>query len=368
MGEKKTGEQNTHVGRRTLLAGCAAAGVSLVVAEALAGRPAPAAAAPPSPPSPPVPGGQPNPSDAVLASARPTLVGISHGNRDYAAATRAALASAGGLAGVIEAGDSVVIKPNICTEQAGAGSPQITDYRAVQAVIDLARQAGAGRITVMEGSITGNPFSSAALAMNKYKTLTGVDEYIESGSITEDSKLAGIMPSGSVNKEKYYVPKAYLDADKVITVAKLKTHFNAGATLSLKNSIGLAARAKHSGGMPMRFGLHGSRGVKLSGSIVDLNLIRMPDFAVVEGIVGGEGDGPLSCTAVDSKAMFAGQDLVALDTVCITFMGLTVADVPHVTLASSIGLGASDLSRIEVKGATLQNIAMHFRRATIVNP
>jgi uncharacterized protein (DUF362 family) len=339
------GEKNTRVDRRTLLAGGVAAGVSFVVAESLGTLPVSAA-----------------------APARPPLVGISHGNRDYAAATRAAIASAGGLAGVIKAGDSVVIKPNICTEQAGAGSPQITDYRAVQAVIDLARQAGASRIILMEGSITGNPFSSAALALNKYNTLTGVDERIESGMITDESKLSGIMPSGSQNKEKYYLPKAYLDASKVITVAKLKTHFNAGATLSLKNSFGLAARAKHSAGMPMRFGLHGSRGTKLSGSIVDLNLIRMPDFAVLEGIVGGEGDGPVSCTAVDAKIMLAGQDLVALDTVGLTFMGLTVADVPHVKLASTLGLGLGDLAKIPVKGATLKDIAMRFKPAKIVNP
>lgn len=372
MGEKKSRQ----VGRRTLLAGSVAAGVSFVVAESVAPRSASAASAAGSDVGSDVGSGGASseagrrsaPSGTALASPRPALVGISHGNRDYAAATRAAIASAGGLAGVIAAGDSVVIKPNICTEDAGAGSPQITDHRAVQAVIDLARQAGAGRIIVMEGSITGNPFSSAALSRNKYKTLTGVDEYVESGSITDESKLTGIMPQGSQNKEKYYLPTAYLAASKVITVAKLKTHFNAGATLSLKNSFGLAARAKHSGGMSMRFGLHGSRGSKLSGSIVDLNLIRMPDFAVVEGIVGGEGDGPLSCTPVDAQVMLAGQDLVAVDTVGIAFMGLNASDVPHIQLAGSVGLGTNDLSKIPVKGATLKDIAMRFKPAKIMNP
>lgn len=338
------GEKNTRIDRRTLLVGGTAAGVSYVVGESLVALP------------------------AAAASSRPTLVGISHGDRNYATATRAAIASAGGLAGIVKSGDSVVIKPNICTEQAGAGSPQITDYRAVQAVIDLARQAGASRITVIEGSITGNPFSSTALASNKYNTLTGVDEYVESGTITDESRLTGIMPEGSQNKEKYYLPKAYLAANKVITVAKLKTHFNAGATLSLKNSFGLAARAKHNAGTSMRFGLHGNRGSKLAGSIVDLNLIRTPDFAVVEGIVGGEGDGPLSCTAVDSRVMLAGQDLVALDTVGITFMGLAAADVPHIKLASDVGLGVSDLSRIQIEGADLKKIAMRFKPAKIMNP
>jgi uncharacterized protein (DUF362 family) len=336
-----------------------------VAAQSLSARPAAAAD---SAGSPPADSGQPNSSSAAAAASRPALVGISHGSRNYASATRAAITSAGGLSGIIKAGDSVVIKPNICSEQAGAGSPQITDYRAVQAVIDVVRQAGAGRIILMEGSITGNPFSKAAFAVNKYNTLTGVDEYVESGSIADDSRLTGIMPKGSQNKEKYYLPRAYLDANKVVTVAKLKTHFNAGATLSLKNSFGLASRAKHGGGMPMRFGLHGSRGAKLAGSIVDLNLIRTPDFAVVEGIVGGEGDGPLSCTAVDAKVMFAGQDLVALDTVCLTFMGLTVANVPHVKLAGTVGLGLGDLSKIPVKGATLKDIAMRFKPAKIVNP
>lgn len=349
------GEKNTRVGRRTLLVGGAAAGVSFVMAESLTAPGVPAAE----------PGGSPL---ATPSPARTPLVGISHGDRDYVTATKAAIASAGGLAGVIAKGDSVVIKPNICSDTHGAGAPQITDYRAVQAVIDLARQAGATRIILMEGAITGNPFSSSALALNKYKTLTGVDEYLETGGITNDSLLTGVMPKNSRNNMTYYVPKAYLAASKVITVAKLKTHFNAVATLSLKNSFGIAARAKHSGGMPMRFGLHGNGGSKLNGSIVDLNLIRMPDFAVLEGIVGGEGDGPLSCTPVSSQVMIAGQDLVAVDTVGVTFMGLTTAEVSHIKLATTVGLGVSDLSKIQVKGAVLKDIAMRFKKAKIVNP
>jgi uncharacterized protein (DUF362 family) len=88
-----------------------------------------------------------------------------------------------------------------------------------------------------------------------------------------------------------------------------------------------------------------------------------PDFFIIDGIVGGEGYGPLRNTPVDSQIVFAGRDPVALDTAAATFMGFTVDEIPHLKLASDEKLGISDLGSIKVVGADLDKIKMKFERA-----
>ncbi len=76
----------------------------------------------------------------------------------------------------------------------------------------------------------------------------------------------------------------------VISLPKLKTHHWAVATLSLKNLFGTLPGICY--GWPKNE-LHW-RGI--DNSIVDIALTRTPDLAIVDGIVGMEGDGPLNGT------------------------------------------------------------------------
>jgi uncharacterized protein (DUF362 family) len=284
------------------------------------------------------------------------LVAIARGT-DYAGVTAEVIEKAGGLEGIIKEGDTVLIKPNICT-LAEAGSGRITDYRAVQKVADMAYEMGAKRVIVAEGTISGNSFSKPFLQMNKYDTLTGVELY-NLNDCTEDDCYE-LIPQDSVTKRALFIPKIYMDADVVINVAKLKTHFQyyAVVSLCLKNAIGVPSE-KIYGGTGAKNGLHN---IGLEECIIDINKIRKPDFCIIEGIVGGEGYGPLRNTPVDSQIMFAGKDPVAVDTVALNFMGFTVDKVSHVMLAGEKNLGISDLSQITVEGAVLDEIKMTFKR------
>ncbi len=284
------------------------------------------------------------------------LVAIARGT-DYVSVTAEVVEKAGGLEGIIKEGDTVLIKPNICT-LAEAGSGKITDYRAVQKVADMAYEMGAERVIIVEGTISGNAFSKSFLNLNKFDTLTGVELYNLNDS-TKDNCYE-LMPEGSMTKRALFIPKIYMDADVVISVAKLKTHFQpyAVVTLSLKNAIGVPSE-KIYGGTGAKNGLHN---IGLEQCIIDINKIRKPDFFIIEGIVGGEGYGPLRNTPVDSQIMFAGRDPVAVDTVALNFMGFTVDKVSHVRVAGEQNLGISDLSQIKVEGAVLDEIKMTFKR------
>ncbi|MCX7773540.1 MAG: DUF362 domain-containing protein [Clostridia bacterium] len=289
------------------------------------------------------------------ATAKPAenpVVGMSTG-KDFDAVTRKAVENAGGLKNIIKKGDTVLLKTNMIM----AGRPEqaiVTDYRVVQTIADMAKEAGASKVLVGDGSPWGRVLQNK---MTKYDQIKGV-EIVDFNDFTREEcyKLQPLNPV--VKGQDYYIPKVYMDADVVISMAKLKTHYEAVITLSLKNafgippvnSIGVGKNYLHTNGIP--------------NSIVDLNLIRKPEFVVIDGIIGGEGNGPLRPTPVDSQVMIAGTDPVACDTVGLTFMGFTVNDIPHVKLAGEKGLGINDLSKIKIVGADLDKIKMKFKRAT----
>ncbi|MHB8065194.1 MAG: DUF362 domain-containing protein [Ruminiclostridium sp.] len=278
------------------------------------------------------------------------IVGIGLGS-DYSEVTRIAVENAGGLGSIIKENNTVVIKPNLVKPL----SPEdgiVTDYRVIQEIVTIVKRCGAGKVIIAEATPYGDVFELA-----KYYNISGV-ELIDMNALSKEDCYE-LIPQNSLTKEVLFIPKLYMDADVVISVAKLKTHFeyDAGVTLSLKNSMGVPPTKFYGEDYKEKLHLLG-----LKEAIVDLNKIRKPDFVVIDGIIGGEGYGPLLVRPIKSNIMLAGIDPVAVDTVALTFMGFTLDEVPHVQLASKEGLGISDLSKIKIVGADLNLIKMKFQR------
>lgn len=281
------------------------------------------------------------------------VVGIGRGE-DYAKVTAEAIENTSGLKGIIKSGDTVLIKPNLINGYP-TGSAICTDPRIVQQIADMAKACGAAKIIVAEASMSGNVFKRA-----DYETITDV-ELVDMNQF-EEKDCYLIRPEKSATGKALYIPKVYMDADVVICAAKLKTHFQPDAvvTLSLKNSIGVPSNKIYNT-VGYKNKLHE---LGLKEVIVDINKCRRPDFVVIDGISAGEGYGPLQCNPVKANIVFAGVDPVAVDTVALNFMGFSVDQIPHVKLASDEGLGVSDLSKINIVGAVLDQIKMKFKPAT----
>jgi uncharacterized protein (DUF362 family) len=278
------------------------------------------------------------------------IVGIGLGS-EHGEVTRIAIQNAGELELIIKKNDTVIIKPNL-VKPSLPNESVTTDYRVVQEVVNIAKSCGAGKIIIAEATPYGNVFEAA-----KYNEITGVTLFnMEECSEEECYKLRA---DNSLTKEDILIPKIYMDAEVVISVAKLKTHseYDAGVTLSLKNSVGVPPTRFYGIGYKEKLHLLGLR-----EAIVDINMIRKPDFVVIDGIVGGEGDGPLLVRPINSNIVFAGIDPVAVDMAALTFMGFTIDDVRHVKLAAEVGLGIADLSKIKIVGADLGSIKMKFQR------
>ncbi|WMJ88635.1 DUF362 domain-containing protein [Anaerocolumna sp. MB42-C2] len=277
-----------------------------------------------------------------------SIVGIGLGEK-HDKTTRTAILNAGGLENLIKVNDTVVIKPNL-VKPSLPNEAVTTDYRVVQEVVNMVKECGASKIIITEATPYGNVFEAALYNQIAGAVLIDMNE-------CKEEDCYRLKPENSLTNEDLLIPKIYMDADIVIGVAKLKTHAEAGVTLSLKNSIGVPPTHFYGIGTKLNLHLWG-----LEKSIVDINKIRKPDFVVIDGIAGGEGFGPLGVRPVQSNIVLAGVDPVAVDSVALDFMGFTLEEVSHVTLAAKEALGISDLNKIKVIGADITDKKMKFKR------
>jgi uncharacterized protein (DUF362 family) len=217
------------------------------------------------------------------------------------------------------------------------------------------------------------------------------------------------LPNGVI-RTQYYVPKVIATreqggiCDVLISVPTLKNHSNGGVTLAMKNRVGCAPSdiyhvttyiPEHSNQMkwdlvhwavtggpcpgtpPFPRNVSHSNPAAPSGTpqvienttvnytIVDLNLVRPNDFAVVDGLVGIT-NGPTGTTKASPymKLIMAGKDSVAVDTVGTLLMGYDPLESLQIGWAWNRELGTRDTSIITVVGDHVQGIRDHYVTGT----
>jgi len=280
-------------------------------------------------------------------------VGIGKLHDPYAA-TRRAVEACGEWPAAAMAGRKVVIKPNLVVGMT-AETGVTTDPQVVRALTDLALEAGAAQVLIVEGGPEGANFSPCGYDFfGDYDS----DGRVRLLDLNDEPVTLARVPGGGIAYTLLYMAELLLGNDVVfISAAKLKTHFHTHATLTMKNLLGLAPVERYR--LPpdeWRFEMH-HRGI--GQAIVDLNLVRPIDFAVVDGIIGMEGDGPVGGTPVELDMVIAGRNPVAVDRTCLWATALPQQGVQHVTYATRKGLGPAYVGNIEVLGdpLTLQRFA-----------
>ena len=140
---------------------------------------------------------------------------------------------------------------------------------------------------------------------------------------------------------RLWLPQTVLEADLLVSMPKLKMHHWAGVTLSMKNLFGIVPGAVY--GWPKNV-LHQ---VGIPHSIVDINAaLTLPRLAIVDGIVGMEGNGPIQGEARAAGVLVIGDDFAAVDATCARIMGVDPERVTHLRWAGRF-LGNVDEARIE---------------------
>ena len=81
---------------------------------------------------------------------------------------------------------------------------------------------------------------------------------------------------------------------------------------------------------------------------------------IIDGLVGAELN-EISGSPVRMETIIAGQDMVAVDTVGTMIMGIEPKNVKYLKLAEERGLGISNLNRIEILGAKIEDVRREFK-------
>jgi uncharacterized protein (DUF362 family) len=249
-------------------------------------------------------------------------------------------------------GARVLLKPNFV--EYDRHSVINTDPRLVAATAEAIREAGAAEVFVAEGPghrrDTGYVVVSSGLADALHDARVPFTDLnvAPAGPRTLRSRYT---PLGEI-----WLPDVITEADIVVSMPKMKTHHWAGVTLSLKNCFGCLPGRVY--GWPKN-ALHW---VGIDNAILDVAGAVRPAYAIVDGIVGMEGNGPIQGTPVDSGVLVFGDDPVATDTVTATMMGFDPTRIPYLHEAARF-LGQGDLDRIIQRGEDPASHAIAFQPA-----
>ena len=265
-----------------------------------------------------------------------------------AAGVREAIEMAGGMNDLIRPGMRVMIKPNMVAQPPSAEVGACTSPLVCQAVADVVKELG-GLPIIAESSARGADTEAA------YRTM-GYDALRAQGyevvDLKKDKTVRIPLVGGRVLTE-ITTYELVTQVDAIISVPILKTHDQGQITLSLKNLKGLVIDAD-------KRRIHQ---IGMFEGAVDLVSHFKPIFAVVDGVIGQEGMGPLLGLPVEMGVVLAGRDLVAVDAIGGRVMGFAPAEVPITTAAAARGLGTMDEAEIEVTGEPVASVARRFVRA-----
>lgn len=237
----------------------------------------------------------------------------------------------------------MAVKPNLVTATRPERGASV-DPEVVRAVVDLALAAGAAQVLIVEHGYGGPP----PFYRCGYEPFRTYKDRVKLVDLKQHPLTLAPVPDGFTFRS-LYLPAPMVQPDVVfISVAKLKTHLNTGATLSMKCLVGLASPVKYA--VPKMLARQGLHFHGIDQSVVDLNLARPVHFAVIDGIWGMEGPGPLTGPPVRMDHVIAGLNPVAVDRIGLELMGMPQNAVMHLGYAASRGLGPMDTSTISVSG------------------
>ena len=244
----------------------------------------------------------------------------------------------------------VVLKPNLVEYH--RDKVINTNPRVVAAVIELCKREGASEVVVAEGP--GHWRNAEFLVRESGLGDVLAQHGVPFVDLNHDEPVKTPNLGRLTGLDYLYLSKTIATSDVVISLPKLKTHHWAGATLSLKNLFGTLPGTCY--GWPKNE-LHW-RGI--DNSIVDIALTRTPELAIVDAIVGMEGDGPLNGTARHVGALVMGHDLVAVDATCCRLMQLDAERIGYLVLGNQRKLGQLHAANIPQLGEPIEALAQPF--------
>jgi len=267
----------------------------------------------------------------------------------------------GGLQSIIGTAGTVVVKPNLVEIPfETTGGSVVTDPRVLEALVLILKDHGARRVLVAEGR-----------SVNLLHCNSGPREAFEDSGLADVVRRVGgeilgwdeedFIPVDVPGGELYdtiNIPKSIVEADAFISVPKLKTHCQTEITVGMKSMQGVFSVEDkvnyHNEAFPWK--------------MVDILRVAKPHLTIVDGLICGEGYGPIYTEPVEMNLIVSSEDVVAIDAVCAAVMGIEPFEVPITRLGHTEGIGIGDLAQIDVHGESIESVMKYFKRSGIWNP
>lgn len=245
-------------------------------------------------------------------------------------------------------GKSVLLKPNFV--EFDPNTCINTDVAVVATALEVFRSLGAAQVRIGEGP--GHRRDTYAMAeLTRYRS-----EIPKFDSVFVDLNRDNVSRiQNFADRPEFYFPNSVLGADLIVSLAKMKTHHWAGATLSMKNYFGLVPGSIY--GWPKNELHH----IGIPTSIVELTrLFGQKSFAIVDGIVGMEGNGPIQGTPKKVGVLVMGSNLPAVDATCCRIMGIDPLKVEYLTMAAG-KYGVIEEALIDQRGENIRPLRTDFK-------
>ena len=321
-----------------------------------------------------------------IRSQKTSQVAIARG-LDIGKITRDALDLIGGMKSIVKKGQTVFIKPNYISGGLDGHDPvtsgEIAHPAVVATVAEECVRAGAASVIIGEWVerppkilFGGKEGKEGAQIQNKMDILNKrYGHRIHLLNLMDHTSHFFPFPSSTLLRY-IMIPDIVARADVKITIPSLKTHHQESpVTLGMKNWMGIMPSVIY--GEP-RYKLHEAG---IHQVIVDINKALRPALTVVDGSYGMEGEGTtlmFEGRTVDVSSriggflVVAGRDPVSTDTVATRLITKNWGPVEnkdlgtpyyihHLRLSHAQRLGEIRMSRIEVKGELLEEVAMNWR-------
>lgn len=221
----------------------------------------------------------------------------------------------------------ILLKPNLNSNM-NALTGNTTDLRLLSALIQSLKERGYSNIVIGEGTNSGF-----------YRNKIGVISRLRVDSL---AAYYGIDIKDLNYSEGYWIPFAdgveaqvareCIEADFFINVPKLKTHFEVGMSVCLKNLIGCLL------GQQNKKKAHKA----LSENILYLNKSIKPHLHIVDGLIAMEGLGPTRGKPKNMGLTIVGTDPFLIDLLCARIAKFDYQSVTTLKLAEAKGLITED--------------------------
>ena len=318
----------------------------------------------------------------------------------------------GGLPKLVR-GKTVTIKLNMTGGPGNRMSglaPGITHMvhpKLVTATVYLMGRAGAKRVRLVESAWgprrLEDSMQASGFDVKSLQSATSVLEFENTNVLGQAKQYSRFKVPNPYMYSEYVLNHSYADTDFFVSMAKLKNHAECGVTLSMKNCFGMvpvsiygddagvdepnenASQGRqavcHVGRrQPAKIappelhpGVSDSAGYRVSRIVADLSVVRPIDLAIIDGvgsIAGGEGPWNRGVRVVKPGVMIAGLNPVCTDAVSTAVMGYDprarrgTKPFPHadntMLLAEANGVGSTDLRRIDVRGASIEQVIYRY--------